>query len=730
MVNFDRWRVIEEDFYPESQHHKETIFTIGNGYLSTRGSFEERYPQDRQATLIHGLWDDIPISFTELVNAPDWTSLEIWVNNKRFDMGVGDHSDYSRSIDLKTGILHRRLNWRPDKDQTRISLEFNRFASLADQHICVVQAKITPQNAGMDIRVRASLDGHVENEGFLHWSTVHQESNTHQANLVVTTRKTGKILAMSTRVTISGGLTIRSANDSRGCPGIEAQIKSQKGETVIIEKYVGIVTSRDTEQPLSLAIRMANSAAKLGYDELVWGNQVYWNEFWNQSDVIIRGDELAQIAIRHALFQFRIAAPIDDETVSIGAKSLSGFGYRGHVFWDTEIFILPFFTLTQPEISRNLLMYRYHTLPGARRKAKKNGYSGAQYSWESAETGDEVTPTWVPDPANPLNLIRIWTGDIEIHISSDIAFAMYQYWQITGDDDFWCNVGIPIVLETAKFYGDRAEAENGQFSIRDVIGPDEYHEHVDNNIYTNRMIQWHLATAIKAFEWLKINYPSKYKLLQQELNLSGERLTHWKNVQDNLVILQEQDTGLFEQFEGFFNLKEVEWHQYQDRSKSMQEILGIEETNKYQVIKQADVIMLLCLLRNEYAASTWKVNWEYYNPRTDHTYGSSLGPAIHAWAACEMGQPNLAYDHFTRAASVDLFDVRKNAGDGIHAASAGGLWQAIVFGFAGLNFKEGQPVINPRLPEQWDSLSFSIQYRNTQYSVEITQTDYCIRTLI
>ncbi|KPL06230.1 hypothetical protein AMJ86_09335, partial [bacterium SM23_57] len=505
---------------------------------------------------------------------------------------------------------------------------------------------------------------------------------------------------------------------------------SQKGETVIIEKYVGIVTSRDTEQPLSLAIRMANSAAKLGYDELVWGNQVYWNEFWNQSDVIIRGDELAQIAIRHALFQFRIAAPIDDETVSIGAKSLSGFGYRGHVFWDTEIFILPFFTLTQPEISRNLLMYRYHTLPGARRKAKKNGYSGAQYSWESAETGDEVTPTWVPDPANPLNLIRIWTGDIEIHISSDIAFAMYQYWQITGDDDFWCNVGIPIVLETAKFYGDRAEAENGQFSIRDVIGPDEYHEHVDNNIYTNRMIQWHLATAIKAFEWLKINYPSKYKLLQQELNLSGERLTHWKNVQDNLVILQEQDTGLFEQFEGFFSLKEVEWHQYQDRSKSMQEILGIEETNKYQVIKQADVIMLLCLLRNEYAASTWKVNWEYYNPRTDHTYGSSLGPAIHAWAACEMGQPNLAYDHFTRAASVDLFDVRKNAGDGIHAASAGGLWQAIVFGFAGLNFKEGQPVINPRLPEQWDSLSFSIQYRNTQYSVEITQTDYCIRTLI
>jgi len=717
----DPWRVTETDFYPDKQHHKETIFTIGNGYLSTRGSLEERYPNDRQATLVHGIWDDIPIVFTELANAPDWTSLEIWINDRRFDMREGLISEYNRSLDLHNGILNRALFWSPEDEQDFVSLEFERFASLADQHMLVARVKISAKTSNVKIRIRAALNSHVENEGILHWNQVHQNSDQYKANLIIETRKTKKILVMSTCLSIIGGNVARSASDCPGSPGIEVQAVLKKDETLVIHKFVGIATSRDTDKPFKLAQEKANMALQMGYEELKRANQKSWNKFWDHSDVIIEGDGDVQTAIRHALFQLRIAAPTHDEGVSIGAKTLSGFGYRGHAFWDTEIFILPFFTLTQPKISRNMLMYRYHTLPGARRKAASNGYKGAQFSWESAETGNEVTPPWVPDFNNPLNLIRIWTGDIEIHISSDIVYALHQYWEITADDEFWVEVGIPILLETALFYGDRAESEGNRYSIRDIIGPDEYHEHVDNNVYTNRMIQWHLGTALKALDWLQMYDFEKYQYLKEKLCLSDPILNHWQDVRENLVILQDPGTRLFEQFEGFFNLNPIDWSKYQDRSSSMQKILGLDGANKHQVVKQADVIMLLCLLRNEFDHDTWQANWDYYNPCTDHTYGSSLGPAIHAWGACEMGQPEIAYEHFMLAARADLFDIRNNANDGIHAASAGGLWQAIAFGFAGLTFQNGQPVINPRLPSHWQRLSFTFQYRGHLYRADIDQ---------
>jgi kojibiose phosphorylase len=718
-IGFDPWRLIETEFNPDAQYHRETIFTIGNGYLSTRGTFEERYPQDRQATLVHGIWDDIPVAFTELVNAPDWTSLEVWINETRFSLSKGNLDNYFRRVDLRSGVLHRTLRWSLKEKGICVDLEFERFASLADPHILCLQLKITPLTSSVDSLIRASLDGHVENLGVLHWNLVSQTSTNDQANLIVKTRKTNKYLAMSTKIATEGGEPTRYASNCSGSPGIQIQTFLNRGDNFTLQKFVAIATSRDSHHPLQFAQEKLDLAYSTGYDVLKTKNQASWLDFWELSDVKIKGDEESQVAIRHALFQLRIAASISDEYVSIGAKTLSGFGYRGHVFWDTEIFVLPFFTFTQPIIARNMLMYRFHTLSGARRKASGNGYKGAQYAWESAETGDEVTPRWVPDYKNQLNLVRIWTGDIEIHITADIIYAMHQYWKITGDDAFWCQAGIPVLLETALFWGERVEAEKGRYSVRDVIGPDEYHEHVDNNVFTNWMIRWHLSLALSSLDWLENFDPVRFKTIIKEFEISAEIKTHWQDIQENIIILQDKDSELFEQFEGFFKLKSIDWSKYFGRSTSIQEILGIEETNRYQVIKQADVIMLLCLHRDAFKKNAWKVNWDYYHPITDHTYGSSLSPSFYAWAACEMGYPDEAYKHFIRAARADLFDIRGNAGDGIHAASAGGLWQAIAFGFAGLSFKEDQPMINPRMPAHWDSLFFSFLHRDQAYQVEI-----------
>jgi len=713
------WRVSESEFEPARQHHRETIFNQGNGYLGTRGTFEERYLQDRQATLVHGFWDDAPIIFTELANAPNWTALEIWIDGQRFSMDKGNICDYARYLDLQTGVLHRRLRWSSTTDGPEIDLLFDRVPSLADSHVMVLRARIKPLGPPVLVEVRAMLDSHVDNDGLDHLNTLSQHCDADQADLLVETRHTEKMLAMSTRVAVQGARVERAGHDCPGCPGIKISAHLDSGQLLTINKFVTIYTSRDCDDPLNAAQIKVEKTVNAGYQALRTANDKTWKNFWKVSDVVIEGDDEAQVAIRHSLYQLRIAAPSKDESVSIGAKTLSGFGYRGHVFWDNEIFVLPFFTYTQPGLARNMLMYRWFTLPEARQKAAANGFSGAQYAWESAETGEEVTPIWVPDFNDKTKLIRIWTGDIQIHISADIAYAMHQYWQVTGDDDFWRDVGVPILLETAVFWGDRAEQEGNVFVIRDVIGPDEYHDHVDNNTFTNRLVQWHLETALAALDWLTDHAPEYLGKLKQQLNLTSEKLAHWRSVIDGLIIHQDPETGLIEQFEGFFRLKEVDWPAYDGRFKSMQELLGIEGANKHQVLKQADVLMLLCLFREHYDHKTWQTNWNYYNPRTDHSYGSSLSPALHAWTASELGQPELAYEHFKRAARADLCDVRGNANDGIHAASAGGLWQAIVFGFAGLRLTDDVPKINPNLPAHWKRLAFKILVHGRNHEFDI-----------
>jgi len=435
--------------------------------------------------------------------------------------------------------------------------------------------------------------------------------------------------------------------------------------------------------------------------------------------VVIEGDEVAQRAVRYNLFQLLIAAPHHTDRASIPAKTLSGFGYRGHVFWDTDIFIIPFFTFTRPELARNLLMYRYHTLPGARQKARQAGYAGAMFAWESAGDGRETTPRWVPLPNG--ELVRIWCGDIEHHISADVAYAVWHYWQATGDDGFMRDYGAEILLDTAVFWGSRAEynPERERYEINDVIGPDEYHEHVNNNAFTNRMVQWHLERALDTLAWLRERHPDKARELEERLDLSQARLARWEDIRRRIAIPHDPASGLIEQFEGFFALEELDWGALEPRTRSVQELLGMERIQHVQAIKQPDVLMLLYLLRDEYDEKALRVNWDYYAPRTDHTYGSSLGPAIHAILACALGKRDAAYTHFLRAALVDLEDLRKNTKDGIHAASAGGVWQAIVMGFAGMALTPEGPTFAPRLPKGWRRLQFTLKYRGRAFPVDL-----------
>ena len=717
MSNDPLWEITEDQFDPIQQHHKETIFTIGNGYLCTRGAFEEGYPGDRRATFVHGVFDAVPISVSELANTPDWLPLTVFLNEERFSLDQGKILSFQRKLDLRDGLISRTVRWQSPSGLVA-TLTFERFISMTDEHLGLIRCRVVPEFQGR-VEFRCALKGDMDNEGLAHWQWVAQHYQDDVVSLLNQTRSTKIKFASAMAVRGVIGTCLEDAYcDVENAPMRTLSMAAEPGLPLVVDKYAAFVTSRDTEDVMAAAFQYVKGV--VDWPSALEANRAAWRQEWERTDVVIEGDDEAQIAIRFNLFQMLIAAPRHDDRVNIGAKTLSGFGYRGHSFWDTEIFMLPLFTYTAPNIARNLLSYRYHNLEGARQKARGNSCEGAQYPWESADTGQEVTPTWVPNVADPKNMVRIWTGDIEIHISADVAYGAYQYWQVTGDDDWFIDKGAEIILDTAKFWASCAEWNPDQkcFEYTDVIGPDEYHEHVDNNYYTNRLAQWNLQTAFEVLDWLQFHAPSKAVALVKQLDLSAERLAKWKEVIAK-IYLNIEPSGVVEQFEGYFQRKAVDLAAMEPRDRSAQVIFGIEGTNQTQVLKQPDVLMVFHVLRDYYTLEQVQVNYDYYTPRTDHTFGSSLGPSIQSIMACLVGKPEDAYEHFIRAARADLRDVRGNAGDGIHAASAGGLWQAVVFGFGGLRLSPNGWTVTPRLPKHWKRLAFKFFQHGKPQEVEI-----------
>ncbi|OUL31121.1 beta-phosphoglucomutase [Nostoc sp. 106C] len=721
LIEATDWNVIETEFDPAQLHHKETVFTLSNGYLGTRGTFEEGYPQDSTATLIHGVYDKVVIAHTELVNCPSWLPLVVKVAGDRFSMDSGEILNYERRLDLRLGIVSRDVRWRSPKGHT-LDFHFERFASLADQHVLAIRAQVTSLDFEGEISFTVDLDPEPHTQGVPHWKILNQGGVEQIIWLYNQTRHSEIKLGMATKLVVEGEnpppVSLENAETS---PSLTTTFQVIPGKSVTVEKIVTVFTSRETEIPIAAALQRLADEPR--YSTLLAAHIAAWEKVWQDSDIIIEGDRQAQLSVRYNLFQLLAVAPRHDDRVSIPPKTLSGFAYRGHIFWDTEIFILPFLTLTQPDLARNLLTYRYHTLPGARRKAQEAGYQGAMFAWESADTGDEVTPRWVPHASGNGELVRIWCGDIEVHINTDVAYAVWHYWQTTDNDDWMRDYGAEIILDTAVFWESRVSRnqERNGYDILDVIGPDENHDRVNNNAFTNLMVQWHLQSALALWDWLKQVYPEKSVQLAQQLNLTTERLHQWADIQERLYVNEDKLTGLIEQFEGFYQLEEVNLADYEPRSQSLQGLLGIEATNEKQILKQPDVLMLLYLLRERYDYKTLAINWDYYTKRTDHTYGSSLGPAIHAILACDLNQPTHAYTHFLRSALVDLEDVRRNAAEGIHAASAGGVWQAVVFGFGGIRMTQFGPVACPNLPPSWKRLKFRLQWHNEWYDFDLGQ---------
>jgi trehalose/maltose hydrolase-like predicted phosphorylase len=454
-----------------------------------------------------------------------------------------------------------------------------------------------------------------------------------------------------------------------------------------------------TESGARLALAQAEEA---GFERLLAEHREAWGHRWQEADVVVEGDLELQRAIRFALFHL-MGSVSDRDEAAVGARGLTGPAYRGHVFWDSDVFVLPFLAATHPPAARAMLEYRIRRLPAARETARRIGRSGARFAWESARDGVDVTPASARLATG--ELVRIRTGELEEHIVADVAWAASCYVDWTGDTAFAEGPGRPLFVDTARYWASRARYDgHGRAHIYGVIGPDEYHEPVDDNAFTNVMARWNLKRAAA-------------------LPAADEReRTAWLKLADALVDSYDAASGIYEQFAGFFDLEPIVIAEVAPRRPIAADLLlGADRTAAAQVLKQADVLMLHHLVPEEAAPGSMLPNLDFYEPRTAH--GSSLSPAIHAGLLARAGRYSAALDALQIAARLDLDDLTGSTAGGLHVATMGGLWQALVFGFAGVRPQGDHLVVDPRLPPEWHALELGLRFRGEPLRVRIERNN-------
>ncbi len=717
------WLLVDDGFTLAREHEVESLFAIGNGYVGNRGSLAEGSPLSAPATFASGVFElsPRPGSVPALFVLPDWAGIRAWILGQPLSMDQGAMLEHRRILDLRRGLLWRE--WRHRDPNGRITRVVGfRFASLADRHLLAQSVVFTPENYSGEVRLETCIGLPPDVLSVTPPETYKARRSATRPNVLpLTLRSPGRdvvvAIAAASQVVTHGqdaGTRDMDITDRRITERFRLEVDI--GAEYRMDRLVSIYTSRETTEPAEAAVAHVNRYFPGGVQRATAAHGTAWDARWRDCEIEIHGDDSIQRAIRFAEYHLISAANPEDDRVSIGARALTGEAYKGHVFWDTEIYMVPFFSFTHPRSARALLAYRYHTLDRARERARSFGYRGALYPWESADTGEETTPRFVIAPGGEVIAVR--NGDLENHINSDVAYAVWQYWTVTGDEGFLIQAGAEIMLETARLWASRGRVEDdGRYHIRHIIGPDEYHEDIDDNAYTNLMAAWNLRRGVETAETMSRLWPEQWQGLAARIGITDEELITWTHLADVMYTGFNPETRLFEQFQGYFQREQIDLAAFEPRTAAMDVILGHERIQKTNIVKQADVVMAMYLLWDEFPAEVRAANFRYYEPRTGH--GSSLSPSIHALMAARLGDIPLSEKYLRQAAEIDLGNNMGNAAGGVHAAAIGGLWQALVFGFGGVEAHRDGLTINPHPLPYWQRLGFPLHFRGRELRLRI-----------
>lgn len=731
LLGGDEWLILQDEYDAAENLNYESLFCLTNGYLGTRGSYEEGTVKSLPCTFVNGVFDKSETFMRELANLPNWLGIRLYVEKELIGIENCSILEFSRVLDMKHAMLVKRFLLE-DKKGRQTLVEGIRFVSRANVHRMAVKLYVTPINYDGIIEVENIVDGSVINFAdaprfkVKHTYLVANERLTENGVYIECATRDNH-LHVGTGAFLDAERNGKSVIKTRqfyafGEQTIEFQdFDAEQGVTTEITKYASIYTERDlAKYELHSAVKNEIDAfVERGFEQELAEHFKVYEEMWKEADIQIQGDFDLDRAVRFNIFHLMSTGNEHDDRVNVGAKLLHGEEYGGHAFWDTELFMLPFFAYVFPKTAKNLESYRYRLLDAARANAAKNGYKGAQYPWESADDGTEQCPDWTIEPDG--TCYRCYVADYEHHVTAAVAYGIYDYVKITKDTSFLLKKGAEILMETARFWASRCEyiTEKDRYEIRKVTGPDEWHEPVDNNVYTNYLAKWNLRYVIALIQDLKEHHREDYDRIAEKISLTEKEIEEWNLVQSKIYLPKKEGTQLLEQFEGYFDLQEVTIQEYDKNDWPIRPAeLKTMKTKETQIIKQADVVMLLHLMGEEFDEETTKLNYSYYEKRTLH--GSSLSPSIYSIMGLKVGDDTKAYRYLRRAAFIDLINLQKNTREGIHAANAGGVWQTVVFGFAGLSIDaDGILNITPKMPKEWKGVTFRIHYLNSWLEISI-----------
>lgn len=712
----DLWQIEKKSFELSDVELHGSKYLIGNGYMGYRGTMEEYTAKELVSVNLAGLFDKNGEQWRESVNAPNPLYTAVVANGETLSPINTPIASHTQTLNMSYGIHKRRTVF--EVNGAKITVAAERFVSMNRENIIAMQYSIS-SDTDIELTLNTGIDKNIWNINGPHIKNIEMINSGNYSCFIGKTHQNEVEIKVHEYVV---GIPFKEFNDD----GFHTtQFNLLKDETVTIEKIAGVFWGEKTANSYDDFCK----AIELGFNILKDEHIKEWNEIWNRSDVIIEGDDSAQLALRYSIYHLNSIAPKNTDKCGIPARGLSGQVYKGASFWDTEMFMLPFFCFTNPNVAKNLVKYRVNTIDGAKRKAKEFGFDGAFYAWESQETGDDACTLFNITDVFTNRPLRTYFKDKQIHVSADVVYGMWNYCSVTQDYSILRDGGLEMMKQCLWFFYSYSSFRKykNRYEFLDVVGPDEYHERVDNNAFTNSMVLHAAKIFIKAIEKIKELYPDVYKCFVTENNID------WAyDFAKNLYMPVPDEKGIIEQFDGYMKLEDVDVETVRSREIKENEYWGCHGiASTTRVLKQADIIMMLNVFKNEYSKDIKRANWEFYEPYTEH--GSSLSACAYATVAADIGYTDWAYKYFMKTAEVDLSgDSRQYLGSlyigGTHPAANGGSWNTAVFGFGGVSYTDNCLDISPSLPKNWKSISFKLNWHGVLLNICICGKDVTVES--